>query len=138
MKTQAFLKLIIMLILAVLFIHIAAIFTGLYQGKVWIDIPQHIISGIMLGLIWLMFIKDAIRNKMLVAVSIISFAVLGSFLWEIFEFVLLQLSPSLEETVKFYSRTLGDALSDMFYGFLGGVLVAMITLFKKNKGELRS
>lgn len=118
-------------------LHLSAIFSGLYQGKVWVDIPLHITGGALLGLFWVWILelplarqKFGLPSKMFIGFSIISFALFGSFLWEVWEFLFSTFASGPALFLKIYSFTVSDTLSDMFFGMIGGIAVA-IFLYKK-------
>ena len=50
---------------------------------------------------------------------------MGSFVWEIFEFVFLKLLPQYAVASKLYSPTIFDLFHDLFFGFLGGIVAVM-------------
>lgn len=137
MKTKFFH--LIMVFLIILSIHIFAVFYDLYSGEVLIDIPQHFLGGLFLAMI---FVYTAQRHdyfsskpsSFLFIFSVLSFALLGSFVWEIFEFLLWISLPDLSEQLKWYSPDILDALSDMAAGLLGSVSFVVITsIIKKRK-----
>lgn len=116
--------------------HFAAIGAGLYKGNVWVDMPLHIIGGMLFGVLalWILghlpkrFIGEP--SSLFVAFSIVAFSLTGSFLWELFEMGFSTYFPTVALSLKMYSFTLSDALSDMLMGIVGGVVVAWYVLKK--------
>jgi len=125
MKSKIFI--IILLALLILIVHLIAVFAGLY-GVIPIDIPQHIIAGMIFGLIyfwWLSTYKKEILSKPLIFISIVSFAVFGSVIWEILEFSVWKLFPVFANNFKFFSPTVLDLLVDVISGLIGGVIIGI-------------
>ena len=123
----------------ILALHLFAVFAKLYNGStIWIDIPQHLLAGVFLSMI---FVYVAKKNKyfssdpssFLFMFSVVSFALLGSFAWEIIEFLFWKFLPHFAEKLKWYSPDILDALSDMAAGLLGGVAFAVVSRTKKEK-----
>lgn len=113
-------------------LHLSAIFSGLYQGKVWVDIPLHIIGGMLLGFFWVWVLERSSArqrlgspSKIFIGFSIISFALWGSFLWEVWEFLFSTFASGPALLLKIYSFTVSDTLSDMFFGIVGGLITAL-------------
>ena len=121
-------KHILFLLVILIAIHFIARSLGLYEGKVWIDIPQHILGGILLAMIWLKIIQHQKIPKIIVFISIITFSVFGSFVWEAFEFLFWTFFPDYALSLKWFSPTVSDTLSDLFAGFIGGTIVAILTV----------
>ena len=112
-------------------LHLSAIVLGFYQGRVWVDTPLHIIGGALLGLFWIWALeRPSLRQKfgnpsqLFTGFSIIGFSLLGSFLWEVWEFLFSTFAPGPALFLKIYSFTVSDVLSDMFFGIVGGTAVA--------------
>lgn len=116
---------VIILTLILTFSPLFAIYVGLYQGKVWIDVPLHIFGGVILALLGIFISKE----KHLFF-NIFLFSVGGSILWEVFEFTLWSFLPTIATTFKLYSPTFSDAASDILAGFVGGIM-AMLTVWKR-------
>ena len=121
------------LVVAMTITHFVGIVAGLYEGDVWIDIPLHIAGGSALGLLWVWILQQhsvvasfGAPSSFLVSITIVSFALTGSFVWEIAEFSFWQLLPEYATAAKFYSPTVTDVLSDLAFGMLGGALLALI------------
>ena len=133
MKNIKLFSLILILTLLISIFHFLGVFLGLYDKGIPIDVPQHILGGVIFGLIW---IKYGLNNKkfkllkLFIFITITSFAVLGSFIWEILEFMIWKTFPVFASNFKFYSPTVSEALSDIFGGFIGGILIALAFSFK--------
>ena len=131
---------IIFLLLIVTVIHFGSVLGGLYEGKVWVDIPLHFFSGMILGVFWLWIIQRTGYNitpdsskKLLISISIIGFALIGSFLWEVFEFLFWKFLPNYSLPLKLYSSTVSDVLTDIFAGLIGGIVIAILAILPKKK-----
>jgi len=126
-------SLIVILVVIILLLHIAGIIFNLYEKKVRIDIPQHILSGAIFGLIWFWLLESNAQNfsKSLTGISIVSFAVLGSLIWEFFEFALWNFAPILAKNIQLYSPRVGELLGDMLSGLTGGIAIVLYTMYKK-------
>ena len=127
---------IIILILIILTLHLIGIFANLYEQGIQIDIPQHILGGIILGIIWLKVINLQFHfslQKTVIFISISSFVIFVGFLWEILEFIVWQLFPNFANSFKFYSPTVQDLLSDMISNLIGGLVVAFYAIQKNPK-----
>lgn len=124
---------IALLLVLMAVIHFSAIPLGLYQGKVWIDMPLHVMGGIFFSMVGLLLFQKKLdgTSNFIKIFSIISFALFGSFLWELFELGFGYLFPSGAGYFKLYSFTVSDALSDMSFGIFGGIIVSY--LFKKTR-----
>jgi len=132
------LRTIITLTVILTALHLAAIFLGLYRGKVWVDIPLHLIGGALLGLFWIWLLEQSsTRHKfgepspLFIGFSITGFSLFGSFLWEIWEFLFSTLASGPAFFLKIYSFTVSDVLSDMFFGIIGGAAVALWNNIRK-------
>lgn len=123
---------IVALFLIILISHLIAVAYDLYIKVFWFDLILHFLGGVALGLSALrIFAKQLDQTKpwfkFLIAVM---FAVLGSFAWELFEFSALQLFPNLAYKSYLYSPAVGEALSDMLAGLMGGVAAGLINYRK--------
>lgn len=128
---------IILIVAAMIAIHFVALRVGLYQGTVWVDMPLHFAGGIVLGMValWLLqrsnlSTKLGSPSNLALSAIIVSFALLGSFIWEALEFSFWHFLPNLANPLKLYSSRVSDVLSDMIFGLLGGVVMATIFLKK--------
>lgn len=125
------------LILVIAVIHFSALAIGLYEGKVWIDIPLHFLGGILYGMIWLWLTQRPALNHRLgspsplfLAFSTVGFAAFAGMLWELFEFGVFWITPYTAGILKVYSATVTDVLSDLATGVLGGAFLALVALRK--------
>ena len=125
---------LVVLLLVIAGIHFGAVAVRHYDsGKVWIDIPLHALGGMFFALLFLWaagntFPMRSVRERFVVSMAIIGAAVIGSVLWEVFEFALLTLAPSLAQTAKWYSLRVSDVLSDLFAGLVGGMIAASLAV----------
>lgn len=93
------------------------------------DIILHTLSGVALGLVWLWLSKERGSSSLFVIIlGTIGFAILGSVLWEFWEFAGWRITPS---HVRFYIPELGDTLGDILCGAIGGLISTMSTLLRK-------
>ena len=127
------LKTIIAIIIAMTIIHIFAIYSGLYTGDVWIDLPLHFAGGFLAGMMgyWALGFrvigeKFGELNLLATCFILISVSLFGSFLWELFEFSLLNCCESWARAGRLISPTVPDLLSDMALGVTGGILFVVV------------
>jgi len=130
------LKTIIAIIMIMTIIHVFAIYYDLYSGDVWIDMPLHFVGGFLAGVVgyWAMsfrFIGEKFGQLNLLATCfvLISISLFGSFIWEIFEFILLNCCESWARAGRLISPTVPDLLSDMVLGVTGGILFVVVLVF---------
>jgi len=102
---------------------------GFYNDYWFTDIILHTISGLAFGVLWIGLYKKTHSPFLLLILGAMSFAVLGSVLWEFWEFAGWQLTPA---QVPFYIPQLGDTLGDIFCGLVGGSLAAIIAKIKNS------
>jgi len=121
-------------------LHSLAVRFDLYAQMAWlVDGPLHVASGIILGMFWLFALRMFSRTMLelspafLVAISIAGFALFGSFVWELLEFSLWKLLPEYAMAYQLFSPTPTDLLSDMGFGFLGGVIMGLFYYFKEKE-----
>tara|TARA_Y100000310_G_C20465506_1_gene707436 strand:+ start:246 stop:644 length:399 start_codon:yes stop_codon:yes gene_type:complete len=126
-------KTIIILVAIITILHIVSVVFGLYSKGIPLDKPQHILAGIVFGLIWIWLLESrkAKLTKPIFIISTISFAVFGSFLWELFEFAILNLAPSFANNFKIYSPNLAEAITDIVSGLIGGAIIGFWMAYKK-------
>lgn len=100
-----------------------------WYGTYWYtDIILHTLSGVALGLLWIGVNKKPEQtSRTLYVVSVMSFAVFGSFIWELWEWSGLHFTPSHSQ---FYKPELGDTLLDITCGGTGGLAVAVTYISK--------
>ena len=126
---------VVCMCLVVTLLQIYAVLSGHYDsGVVFIDIIQHILAGIALGMlwIWILWKKSWSGSLPLLTISIVLFSIFGSFVWEIFEFFASAYLSEASEVLKRWSFHRGDELWDMTSGLIGGTIVAVI-YYCKNK-----
>ncbi len=102
--------------------------TGYYNSFWFTDILLHILSGVGFGFIFLALLNNQKVSKLVLSLSLVSFCVFGSYIWELWEFSGWRLIPS---DLPFYNPILSDSLGDIACGMGGGLLV-IIYLFLKN------
>jgi len=110
------------------------VWLGFYDRGIPVDLGEHFLGGIVLGIIgmwWLRSYKLSSTPKFLSLFIVTSFAVLGSFIWELMEYGLPYLTPNFADYFYLYSATVSDLLSDMACGLAGGLVVAVYNLFRK-------
>lgn len=93
---------------------------GWYTAYSHTDTLLHIASGMMFGFLWLWLIrKDAPSRALVLLLTLVAVATFGSVLWELWEYLGHYLRPDL---TTYYHPELGDTLSDIAAGMLGGFL----------------
>lgn len=95
---------------------------GFYAAYWYTDIIFHVASGAGFGLIWLALNQRGEKRRLMLVLGAAGFAVLGSLVWELWEFAGWRLFPS---QIRYYIPELGDTLGDLFCGLLGGILPAL-------------
>lgn len=116
-----------LIIIGLVIIHGIVVKLGFYERKIPVDIPQHILGGVMLGLFAVELLKYAKNSSKFISIYLILLtAVFGSFIWEIVEFSFLQFFPNFAATYYLYSSTASDMLSDIAFGFLGGLITVVM------------
>ena len=120
-------------------LHVLAIYFDFYKGKIWIDIPLHILGGIALGFIWVWILDFRAQNEkefpglLLFIFSLFGWVLIFSFAWEAFEFLIRENSPELANAWKIYPPNLADTLSDIAFGLLGGFLSGILSFALRYK-----
>ncbi len=104
--------------------------TGYYNTYWFTDISLHILSGIGFGYLVLAITAKEKINWKILSILIVSFAVLGSYFWELWEFSGWHLVPG---NMEFYSPEIGDSFGDIASGMSGGVLLSIYLLLKNRK-----
>ena len=120
-----YLKLSFFILLLVGLGHIISRKNAYYADYWYADIFLHITAGIAMSLFWLGLAGNP--SKKADYISIILFAVFGSFLWEIWEFTGLHVIPDK----IIYKPTLSDSLGDIVSGMSGGMISALLLWFKR-------
>ena len=121
-------------------VHIFAIYSGLYSGDVWIDLPLHFMGGFLAAMMgyWAMgfsAVRDRFGdiNLFTTGFILVSIALLGSFIWELFEYGLAYCCESWARAGRLTSPSVADLLSDMGFGVSGGILFAALLVFSTSK-----
>ena len=129
---QISVKYILSVVLFMSFVHFGAVNLGFYEGDVWIDMPLHVIGGILSGMIWMWLVQavygEAIHKEVPAALymfMIVAASLVGSFAWEILEYLIWVNLPEFAKTTKFYSPTVDDLISDLALGLVGGSILAV-------------
>ncbi|MBX4195540.1 hypothetical protein KW796_01095 [Candidatus Parcubacteria bacterium] len=98
---------------------------GIYSRFWYADIVLHILAGIMFGCLWLWFSRKLTLPREFLYSSIIMSAVLGSFLWEVWEFGGWYVRGF---SMPYYIPSLGDTLSDILAGMVGAIILCLVRL----------
>ncbi|MEX2010393.1 MAG: hypothetical protein WD874_01150 [Parcubacteria group bacterium] len=93
---------------------------GWYFEYWYVDIILHALSGIMFALIWTILAKGKINSIAIFMFGAVATAVLGSFLWECWEYWGYLLRPDF---ARFYIPEIEDTLTDMAAGMAGALLI---------------
>lgn len=119
---------------AVLILHIIAIFTGWYELFWWFDIPLHFLGGVAVAISGYFLLADYVEQGTLTTTSLplhililISFVSLAAVSWELLEFAI----DRYTETIV-HQPSLLDTMKDLAMGLSGGALTAIILMFKKH------
>jgi hypothetical protein len=99
-----------------------------YYGDYWYaDIILHVSAGIALALFWIGLAGRPMKRSEYL--SVVLFAVFGSFLWELWEFSGLHLVPDK----LIYKPTLPDSLGDITSGMVGGIIVSLTSWIRSKR-----
>lgn len=90
---------------------------GFYNAYWFTDVILHILAGVGFGFLWTAFVAKTGKGRLVMIIGAGAFAVLGSVLWEVWEFAGWRIFP---EQMSDYVPELGDSLVDILCGFLGG------------------
>jgi hypothetical protein len=102
--------------------HLLSRVYGFYFKYSWYDILLHVLAGVALGLLWLWISRNSnFLSSFVKYLSLLAFAVLGSFLWEIWEYTNWRIFP----WTTVYIQDVADILGDIFSGLAGGAIVAI-------------
>jgi hypothetical protein len=126
--------LVITIAVVIVAMHAMSTLLGLYEEGLPVDKPQHFLGGAALGIVWLLIVEKSRSGTVqggIFALGIVSFAVFGSFLWEVLEFLFSRAVPHLAQASKLYSPTVDDLIGDMLGGFFGGAAVAVWLLWSR-------
>ncbi len=99
---------------------------GFYNEYWYTDVILHLIAGMALGFLATAFDRREKRRLGVILISI-GAAVLGSFLWEVWEFAGWRIMPA---HTRFYTPELADSLSDMACGLAGGLALGVWKAFR--------
>lgn len=122
-------------LLLILIGQIAGVQFGLYTGpNIWFDLVLHFISGAVLAMVWIILSRGKLETSSILIFIIAagSFALLGSFLWELFELLLNSTNPELAREHSLRSSTVQDGLTDMLAGLCGGLFWGYISYKSRN------
>lgn len=114
---------------------IAGVQLGLYEEPtIWFDLVLHFISGMLLAVVWIIISVSKMQTQSIVLFVLAAggFALLGSFVWELFELLLDTTSPELTREYSLRSSTVQDGLTDMLAGLCGGLFWAYISYRSRN------
>lgn len=134
MNKQPFPKPLLVLILVILVLQIIATLFYWYWRISWFDMLMHFIGGFWVGLValWVLFLsgKFALRVRP-TTVSLFAVGILGTLtiavLWEVFEYGVRLLIP------QWAPYSVSDTLSDLLFGFLGGIVASFVFIKKRYK-----
>ena len=90
---------------------------GLYHAYWYTDILLHLLAGVGFGFIWVALMGKKDRGSLIMILGAAALAVLGSVLWEVWEFAGWRIIPG---HMRNYIPELGDSLSDILWGLIGG------------------
>lgn len=122
-------KLSILILVAIAFGHLSAVYFSLYWKYPATDIILHTLAGVMFGLFWLSLVEGKIESKFLLLVTMLTFAMSAAYLWEAWEFMTYELE--ITPIKRAYTPLVSDVLSDIFSSFIGGLFVMLF--WKRNK-----
>lgn len=129
------------LIIFILF-HLACHFQDWYLKIWWTDIVAHFWAGVTSGLFWWWLVEKKKINSFfstIHSISIITLATTISVLWEFWEFSNWRYQFLRNTTGKLeiqYYPYLGNNLGDIFWGMIGGLVIAAI-FFATEKRKLK-
>ena len=98
------------------------------------DMVMHTLGGLALGFFYLFLLlqkneSQVIKfSKLIIFISVLSFAVLGGVIWELTEYVLksFTLFPAFFHKARFFGEIgLRNTMSDLFFDILGGSLAGL-------------
>ena len=106
-----------------------------YTGDfVWFDLLLNLLSGAILAAIWIAISDMKVQTSSLLFYTFLagSFALFGSFVWEVFELTANQTVPGLAAEYSLRSSTVPDAIFDMLSGLIGGLIWGFFSFNKKD------
>lgn len=131
-------KKIVLFAVALVAIHLIAIFYNLYWRFLWMDIPMHFLGGVLVAVVFIWFFErfpghiDLSRNFLLTIILTLGFVALIGVLWEFNEFVYDLLISSRGWGVL-TSQGTSDMVGDLFFDILGGLCVVIFKRLRYNK-----
>lgn len=113
---------------------------GWFKGMYWIDIPLHLLGGVLLGFVfwWILDLpvnKDKSTN--FIWLAFLGFVSIGNYLWEVYEYATWKYFYDVAEPWKLYSPTVSDLLSDMILASAGSLLVFVLYYYEKRRRALK-
>lgn len=101
---------------------------------VWFDLLLHVISGAILAAVWIILSDTKVQTDSLFVFVFLagSFALFGSFAWEVFELAVNQTAPDVAAEYSLRSSTVSDAIWDMLGGLAGGLVWGFLSFNKSN------
>jgi hypothetical protein len=101
---------------------------GFYSEYWFTDVILHALAGLAFGFIWTGLTAKTARSKVVIIVGAAGLAVLGSVLWEVWEYAGWQIIPG---KMRAYVPELGDSLADILCGLLGGLAAGLLKANRK-------
>jgi len=118
-------------LLSFFFFHSIASWNNWYRSMAWIDIPVHLLAGVLLATVFYWFFQrfpshfDTSRHLWVTLVLALGWVALAGVFWEFteffYDFVIAKYSLGLN-TLQFGLR---DTLGDLACDLLGGVILAV-------------
>lgn len=115
-------KKVIFLLVIIVVLYAFAVPFELYRKTPFVDLLQHFLAGIVLGLIWIEINKS--KPEKLHRMSIIGFVLLISLMWELFEFLFWKLLPAYSSIFMLNSPTVEDMITDLLAAFMGSLIIS--------------
>lgn len=115
---------------------------GWFTGMYFIDIPLHIIAGVIIGMFW-WWLTSRFRVDLgrlwATLMSFIGFSLLVSLLWEIYEYINWKYFAEVTPRWELFSPTVSDVLADFAFGVFGTLLVSVVyVLYRRRQERLNS
>lgn len=128
-------KHIAILLVVMIVLHVFANLTGMYATRIiWIDKVLHIMAGIVIGMVWLVFLQkqdEPLNAKLVHFMAIIGFVLLIAVVWEVAEALFWKYLPLYAEKWNLYSPNIKDVLTDITANLAGGILLGCTAIRKK-------
>ncbi|MEK7541480.1 MAG: hypothetical protein AAB533_01380 [Patescibacteria group bacterium] len=122
----------LVLLFVIVGLHFVANATWLYETEiVWFDNILHALAGIAFGLLWLWVREKKDPRVPLVfrAISTIVFVFGIALLWELLEFLFLNLFPSYAYYFHLYSPSMREATLDVLSNMMGALALVLWVLW---------